>query len=275
MPQSDFLIRAGANSAAGNLHTGSALFNNSLSNPLTSSTHCRVLNEENSNANYPIRGLYFVSSSVSNGQFVNIPETKSVSLRIWGRANVQNGNCRVGLLAKHNGFNVADLDSGVNPITGYEFGFRPESYYGDALYYKFAGYNTAAGSIWMNPIPGFSGGAFSVTNKWIGLRMDIVPVRAVQIINGTPTNAIYKDIVSFYTASVNAPDSWTQIGNNYELLAQGTSGFVPWGSYSTSGSPYRAGTVATSSYGFYVGGFQNDGSRTYFDDFQIIVEDAF
>lgn len=273
MSQSDFLIRAGA-SNNGDQYTGSAVLNNTLSNPLSSSDNCRVLNEDNDNSGYQIRGIYLVTSSLSGGMFVNIDETKSVSLRVWGR--ITNGylSQRVSLLAKHNGYNIADHDTNAEPATGYEFGYEGGEFYGGGtgrLFYKFEGYKASSGNT-SNVLPGYTQDLG--LNKWVGLRMDISPVRINKIVNGTPVSGTFKDIVKFYTASYDAPDTWTQVGSTQEITADGNY-FVPWGSYSATGSPYRAGTVSTSSYGFSVSSPKSTNVRTYFDDFQIIVEDAF
>lgn len=266
MSQSDFLIRAGLYNS-GTDYTGSAVLNNTLSNPLTSSDNCRVLNGDNSN-NIWRTGLFFLSSSVSGGMFINIPETKSVSLRMWCRLN-SNANAHynvISLLAKHNGYNVAypGDSNGSVPRSGYEFGFDGNS--NGRFFYRFGNYKTS------------TDGATQyfyyedVRNKWVGLRMDIAPVRVNKIVNGTPTSGTLKDIITLYTASVAAPDTWTQIGSTHELLAEGNQ-FVPWDSY-TAISPI-AGIVATSSYGFSTAMYTQNDARIYYDDFQIFVEDAF
>jgi hypothetical protein len=268
MSQSDFLIRPGLYNS-GTEYTGSAVLNNTLSNPLTSSDNCRVLNEDNNNGSWRT-GLFFVSSSVSGGMFINIPETKSVSLRIWGRINDGAGssNHAISLLAKHNGYNVSVPSGDSNgsiPRSGYEFGL--DGGFSGRFFYRFGNYKTSTDGNYQQIY------TEDIRNKWVGLRMDIVPVRVNKIVNGTPVSGTLKDIITLYTASVAAPDTWTQIGSTYELLIEGNQ-FVPWGSY-TATSPI-AGTVATSSYGFYTSMYTDNGApRMYYDDFKIFVEDAF
>jgi hypothetical protein len=270
MSYSDFLIRAGGGNSDGTYYTGSAVLNSSLLYPLTSSVNCRVLNQENLLGQINTRGLYFLSSSVSGGAYVNIPDTKSVSLRMWGRINASYIENAVTLLAKHNGYNIAnDEDTyNSNPISGYEFGFRGS---GNQLFYRFGNYKTNIDgglNVFSSPIS-------IPIDRWVGLRMDIIPVKVNKIVNGISTNSIFKDVVKLYTASYDAPDTWVQIGDNYELMANGNQ-FVPWGSYTVNGSARNAGTtVSTSSYGFSARTWRDNGVRTYFDDFKIFVEDAF
>jgi len=271
MSQSDFLITAGnADNAGGTYYTGSAILNSDLSNPLTSSINCRVYNQENLSGFAAIHGLYFVSSSVSGGVLTNIPETKSVSLRLWARFTDSSFSDyqRVSLLAKHNGYNTADyMTNNSYPYSGYEFGYRDQN--NGTLYYNFGNYkaNTGATSV---AISGFTNLGI---NKWVGLRMDIVPVHVNSIINGAPTSGIFKDIITLYTASLSTPDTWSQVYTT-ELTVDGNN-FVPWGSYNTISSAPVIGTVSTASYGFSARSQADTNCRTYFDDFQIFVEDAF
>lgn len=270
MSQSDFLIRE-AYGNIGDHYTGSAVLNNVLSpNPLTSSVNCRVLNEDNLSGGNYISALYLLTSSLSGGMFINIPETKSVSLRIWARNNYPDQYQRVSLLAKHNGYNIAEYYSGSGAATGYEFGYDGSN--GGRLFYKFEGYKANSS----NSATSVSGYSVDLgTNKWVGLRMDISSVRINKIINGTPVSGTFKDIVRFYTASYDAPDTWTQILVDQELLSDGNN-FVPWGSYSTIGSALGgSGIIVTSSYGFFASCYRDSPRKTYFDDFQIFVEDAF
>lgn len=272
MSQSDFLITAGnANGIGGTYYTGSAILNSDLSNPLTSSVNCRVYNQENINANFnSMHGLYFVSSSVSGGTLFNIPETKSVSLRLWARFTDSSFSIyqRVSLLAKHNGYNTADyMTNGSYPYSGYEFGYKNPN--NGTLYYNFGNYKANTGNTSVT-IPGFTNVGI---NQWVGLRMDIVPVRVNRVINGTPTSGTLKDIITLYTASLSTPDTWQQIYTTE--LPVDDNYFVPWGSYTTTGGAPVIGTVNTSSYGFSALSETSVASKTYFDDFQIFVEDAF
>lgn len=277
MSQSDFVIRRGPSDANLGIHTGSAVLNSLLSNPLTSSVNCRAYNEINLSTGQTISGLFFLSSSVSGGQFINIAETKSVSLRAWCRTNSYNDGSGRGfsLLAKHNGFNTAFGNSPVRPndaTSGYEFGFDGLPFDGSTfngrLYYRFGNYknNNTAKQVLLSPL--------NKQNVWLGLRMDIVPVRANTIVGGVPVSSTLKDVVTLYTASISNPDNWGQI-SSYELPVDGDD-FVPWGSYTLVGSAPGAGsTVTSSSYGF--SSYMNVGTnqRVYFDDFQIFVRDAF
>lgn len=256
MSYSDFLIIPGLgdNSAGG--FTGSAVLNSAFGTPLTSSVQCRGYKVNNEQVD--TRGMFFVSSSVSGGLFVNIPETKSVSLRCWYRTTSDSGNeSGITLLAKHNGYNTfRGNPSGSITQAGYEFG------------------NNRNDNCFTRKLGGYTAGPFvenisnttSPDDVWIGLRMDIVPVRVNRLINGVPTSSSLKDIVSMYTASVSAPDTWLKV---YEEEILTTSGrYVPWGSYNT---------VPTASYGFMAVtsvAYAPNG-KTYFDDFQIFIEDAF
>jgi hypothetical protein len=262
MSYSDFLILPGN----GNVvfpPTGSSILNSSLPNPLTSSVQCRVYDP---NLGGVIRGNFYISSSVSSSAFVNIPETKSVSLRIWGRATNFNP-CKFALVAKTNPPN--NLTNGIIsaslPDCGYEFGFR-----NDLLYCSFGGYK--AGRSAENPFLTSLG----KTDTWIGLRMDIVPVKVNKIINGTPVSGNLKDVITLYTASLSAPDTWGQVYTTEFLTTNNY--YVPWNSFTTTAwaNPGPNTLVDTSSYGFAIyGGPYSPNDIVYFDDFQIFVEDAF
>lgn len=258
MSFSDFLIRPGLNnSSLFNPPTGSAQLNSGLSSPLTSSEFCRVLNRNGLTSACSV--LYILSGS----QYVNIPETKSVSLRVWHRA-VPAGQSFVSLIAKHNGrnSNVNGIISGSFPESGYEFGYNNSNYFA-----RFGGAQGAIGNLYSPQCP--------QTSVWTGLRMDIVPVKANYLINNVAVSENFKDIVTLYTASVNTPDNWVQVYKT-DILAT-DSKYVPWGTYTVNGSgvPRGAGTtINSSSYGFAVYSTPSEG-RGYFDDFKIFVEDAF
>ena len=275
--------------------TGSSVLNSILSSqlitPLTSSIQCRGFNHEGLSERRT-RADFFISSSVSSSQYVNIEDTKSVSLRIWARTYKDAGypygsynNDRITLYAKHSPYNSYYNDNqsngNFNSLSGYEMSlyvwndgnyarnriqidFAAGGYYGQMQQtsYVLAEYSAYAG--YKPPIP------------WIGMRMDIVPVKISRMINDIPQLSIFKDIVTLYTADVSDPDNWTQLDRK-EFLTN-DSKFVPWGNYTVqnNGQYGHGQPVLTSSYGF--GVYNNDagtGNRIYIDDFQMYVIDAF
>lgn len=258
MSFTDFLIRPGLNNTFNPL-TGSAQLNSALSSPLTSSQFCRVTNPNGLNNTF--HALYILTGS----QYVNIPETKSVSLRVWHRLGTiyQAEAC---LIAKHNGRNNHfGVISGSFPASGYEFGYEENS---GRYFANFGGAQGAITNLYTASAPGQQG------NVWTGLRMDIVPVKANYLINNIPVSGNFKDIVTLYTASVSTPDNWVQVYKT-EILAT-DSKYVPWGTYKVEGSGVSRGsgtTIDSSSYGFVI--YTNAFNRGYFDDFNIFVEDAF
>lgn len=262
MSYSDFLILPGV----GNVTfppTGSSILNSALSSPLTSSTQCRAF--ENSTRTV---GNFYLTSS----QFVNIPNTKSVSLRMWARLTYFNNNT-VSLLAKTNPPNNATNGSmsGTLPNTGYEFIYDPGGSPG-RLYYNFGGYSAGRAS----RETGLLGSIAVGTDVWVGMRMDIIPVLINRLVNGTPVSSSFKDIVTLYTASLATPNNWQQVYTT-EILSTSAQ-FVPWGSFTTknNGQQGAAILVNSSSYGFCVDCGQTPiYNRVYVDDFQIFVEDAF
>lgn len=274
MSYSDFLIVTGNNNVSSYL-TGSALLNSTLSNPLTSSNFCRVFNLESLDNNRT-RANFFISSSVNSGSFVNILDNKSVSLRAWVRSTgAENGVC---LLAKHDIYNncLLGIQSSSKPRVGYEFGYTSYNYSNTngILYYEFGGYRT-------NIVMPYDSTWYARKKEqigqdiWLGLRMDIVPVKAQQIVDGNPVLLLLKDIVTLYTASVTTPDNWVEIYNT-EILTSDDR-FVPWGSYSVLGGVQGAldPLISTSSYGFSVYGSNYSTLKVYIDDFKMYVTNAF
>lgn len=264
MSYSDFLILLGANNTASSV-TGSSVLNSSLSFPLTSSVQCRVCDPALITGH--TQGNFYISSSVSSSAFINIPETKSISLRIWGRATYFNGNA-FALVAKTNPPNNYTNGSanGSLPNCGYEFGYNAS---GDKLYVSYGGYKYSRTSSDVKT-------GIGCHDKWIGLRMDIVPVRVNKIINGIPVSGTLKDIVSLYTASFSSPDTWVNVLTNEILTTNNV--YVPWGSFTTGpgASPGANQLVNQSSCGFVIDSNSVIGNdRVYFDDFQIYVKDAF
>lgn len=269
MSYTDFLITEG-NGNVSSPPTGSSLLNSALSSPLTSSTQCRSFNVlgESSKQTY---GNFLLSSSVSGGIFVNIPDTKSVSMRMWGRATYFSVN-GFSLLAKTNPPNNSLNDYGnvvgdsSRPNCGYEFQYSINNY--GSYRYSFGGYSGQRTPIdIVNNLQNF--------DTWIGLRMDIVPVKVNKIINGTPISSSFKDIVTLYTASLATPDNWIQIYTTDILTTD--SRYVPWDTFTTknNATPGPNILVNTSSYGFAVRQLASTADKVYIDDFKIFVEDAF
>lgn len=263
MSFSDFLLTEGTTNQV-SPPTGSAVLNSNLSNPLTSSTQCRGFNTAGVSNNQR-KANFFVSSSFNGGSCVNIPNTKSVSLRIWGRIV---GSTGIGLCAKHNTKNtwMNGIVDNAYPLSGYEFALISSN--GGTLFATLGGYNFAP----FRPEINFGGGKGADT--WIGLRMDIVPINMNKTINNVTISSPYKDIITLYTASLADPDNWIQI-HNEEILTSDQK-YVPWGSYTIPNNGMRGSnvTVQNSSYGFNVFNGASDDTRTYFDDFKIFVRDA-
>lgn len=264
MSFSDFLVVEGLSNQI-SPPTGSSVLNSALANPLTSSTQCRAFNADASLSSLT-KGNFFVSSSFNSGTCVNIPHTKSVSLRVWGRM-VNNGG--FGLCAKHNGKNTflnGNVD-GSHPYSGYEFFYNQSN--GGTYWIRTGGY------LYRWPEIDYQEFSGKGTNMWIGFRMDVVPVNVTKTINNIPTVTPYKDILTLYTASVSEPDNWIQIYNT-EILTTDVR-YVPWGSYTIPNNSNQGAnvTIATSSYGFCASSDPYGSSPTYVDDFKIFVKDAF
>lgn len=276
MSFSDFLVTTGYNNQR-NPPTGSSQLNSGLSNPLTSSAQSRILNP-GGESEARTKGQFFVSSSVSGGMYVNIPSTNSVSLRIWGRLpssnQVLNG---VALLAKNNTERTGlgwHQEYNYSAYSGYEFGIHGQSGESNNIraYVNFGGYKTLRTGnygLYHNPVINLA------PNTWIGLRMDIVPVNANTILNGIPSVQAVKDIITCYTASLSAPDTWIEVYKTE--LSKTDNRFIPWGSYTTTnfqdgGWGGKNLVVATSSYGFAASCGNNTVDQVYFDDFKMFVE---
>lgn len=262
--------------------TGSSFLNSLLSSsyvyPL-SSPLCRSFNE-NGIANQSRRANFLVSSSFSSGSCVNIPDTKSVSLRIWFRSVSYYSGERVTLYAKHGPYNTYyNGDSnGANSKSGYEMSFvygynGVGGYPYNALTFVAGGYRanmteTAIYTQNLNPY---------VTNipPWIGLRMDIIPVKVDKKINGVIQSSLLKDVIKLYTASSYDVNNWSLV-NTTEIFTF-DSRFVPWGNYTalSNGQSYAGLPVLTSSYGFSVRQNGDANSKVFIDDFQMHVINAF
>lgn len=244
--------------------TGSSKANNELSNPLTSSDQCRVWNEANQGDSYA-KGVFFISSSVSGGNLVNIPATKSVSMRVWGR--IENGACVVLLAKNSTNTNTAPSFTGNQnggvPNSGYQLNYNQGN--GGRFMFAAGGVNSTDIYSEYEIVTGLG------SSIWLGVRMDIIPVSVDRKINGVTVASPYKDIIKIYKASVSDPDNWILVDT--KEYTTDNSRYVPWGSYTIKPNGQASGQTVNAHYGF--GVRQNGQSRAYVDDFKIFVKDAF
>jgi hypothetical protein len=281
MSFSDFFIIPSSDNQA-SPPTGSAYLNSSIApytTAITSSDLCRAFNGDG-NENQETKANFFISSSYLSGQCVDIADTKSVSIRLWGRNYSYSGQGRVVLNAKHSPYNsyYNSSDNSTNSKSGYEFSYSTGVDGGSgASFYRYdfvaGGYSANMTETMISRTFVFPPNDFSV--PWVGLRMDLLPVKVLTLIDGVSQYLLSKDIVILYTANVSDPTNWTEIYKTEILTSD--SRFVPWGNYtSLSNGQDRAGNpVLTSSYGFSIRQQSYSFSRTYIDDFQMYVKDAF
>lgn len=277
MSYNDFLIVQANGNQASSL-TGSSVANTDF----PSSAQCRVYNYD-LQSNNMTSAFYTVNSSVSGGLCVNIPQTKSISLRCWvfpDTFNYYNAN-RFGLIAKHNGKNSnqymnGNIDSSY-PNSGYEFIYDALTYSQNTGYFRFSrgGYTNPT----QVKIDGVFGTRYDI-NKWYGMRMDIIPVKVNRLINGIQQETHYKDVIKLYLAESSSPNTWNLFYTEEILTTDPT--YVPWGSYiipsNGSAQAYNESlqnrTISESKNGFALQCGSNS-NRMYIDEFKMYVKDAF